>query len=139
MIDELGDNVKSNEEIRAGTRNLAETVHQKLQAYNKSQYDKRHKKCTVYREGDLVLVRILQRKPGENPKLLPKYKGPYRIGAVLKKNRYVVTDIPGYNVTAKPYNTILSPDKLKPWIRVGETNPLKETSGPEVNAETFSE
>lgn len=74
IIDELSDNMRSNEELRDGTRNLAETMNQKLQAYNKLQYE-RHKKYTAYQEGDLVLVRILQRKPGENQKLLPKYKG----------------------------------------------------------------
>lgn len=38
----------------------------------------------------------------------------------MHKNRYVVTDIPGYNNThtQKPLNTIMFLDKLKPWIRV---------------------
>ncbi|XP_026829817.1 uncharacterized protein LOC113563025 [Ooceraea biroi] len=58
-----------------------------------------------------------QSRPGENRKLKPNYKGPYVIAKALDKNRYVVKDIPGFNVTAKPYNSILSPDRIKPWIR----------------------
>ncbi|KMQ87214.1 hypothetical protein RF55_13572 [Lasius niger] len=26
-------------------------------------------------------------------------------------------DIPGHNESARPYNSILSPDKLKPWVK----------------------
>jgi len=101
-------------------RDSAQIVNRAVQEYNKIQYDKKHKKPTWYKEGDLVLVRILQPKPGTNQKLLPKYKGPYQIKTVLKKNRFVVTDIPGYNLTQKPFNTILSSDKIKPWIKINE-------------------
>lgn len=60
----------------------------------------------------------MQHKPGINTKLIPKFKGPYQIKAILNKNRFVATDIPGYNLSQKPYNTILSSDKIKPWIRI---------------------
>jgi len=62
-------------------------------------------------------VRDTRIKPRESSKLKPKYKGPYVIHKCLGNNRYVVTDIPGFNITSHPYNTILSADKLKPWIR----------------------
>lgn len=75
------------------------------------------KKPTLYNQGDLVLIRDLQTKTGVNKKLKPNYKGPYKIAKVLRKNRYVVTDIPGFNITQKPYNSILSSDKLKPWVK----------------------
>jgi len=75
----------------------------------------------LYKPGDLVLIKVLHYKPGTNKKLAPKFKGPYQIKAVLNNNRYVVTDIPGYNITQKPLNTIMSSDKLKPWIRLPES------------------
>lgn len=50
--------------------------------------------------------------------LKPNYKGPYVIDKVLNNNRYVVKDIPGFNITTRPCNAILSPDKLKPWIKI---------------------
>lgn len=86
--------------------------------------------------GDLVLVKQLHHKPGINTKLIypyiPKFKGPYQIKTILKKNRFVLMDVPGYNITQKLYNTILSADKIKPWISVKE--PDKE-----INADDASE
>lgn len=93
-----------------------------VQNYNKQQYDKRHKKLTQYREGDLVAIRVLQHKPGVNQKLTSKYSGPYRIKNVLRKNRYMVMDVPEFDLTP-PLNTILSANKIKPWIRVGSEPP----------------
>lgn len=98
---------------RTETRDLARTVSRKLQEYNKKRYDKRHKKCTQYKTGDLVMIKVLHHKPGTNQKLMPKFKGPYQIKTVLKNRRFVVTDIPGYNQASRPLNTILSSDKLK--------------------------
>lgn len=73
-----------------------------------------------------MLIKVLQHKPGTNTKLAPKYKGPYQIKATLNKNRFVVTDVPGYNLTQKPLNTILSADKIKPWIRIQEPENIAE-------------
>jgi len=56
----------------------------------------------------------------------------------LKKNRFVVTDVPGYNITSKPYNTILSADKIKPWIRIADPNNV-EDSREEIESEIDSE
>jgi hypothetical protein len=118
LIDNLREVDFDFDKERENERNIAQSVNRRLQEYNKKQYDKRHKRNRKYKEGDLVLVRVTQHKPGTNTKLAPKYKGPYRIKAVLNKNRYAIADVPGYNITQKPLNTIMSPDKLKPWIRI---------------------
>lgn len=44
-------------------RDSAKIVNPEMQKYDKIQYDKKHKKPTKYKKGDLVLVRILQHKP----------------------------------------------------------------------------
>lgn len=102
---------------RNNLRDLVTEATDKIKAYNKIYYDKRHCRPMKYKEGDYVLIRDLQGKPGESRKLKPSYKGPYTIAKVLNKNRYVVTDITGFNITSKPYNSILSCDKIKPWVR----------------------
>jgi len=112
------------QEQRKVFRDTALQANEKLREYNKQYYDKRHKKPSVYSVGDLVLVRNLQTKVGEGKKLKTNYRGPYVISKILNKNRYVVKDIPGFNITQRPYNTILSTDKLKPWIK-----PIKPTNG----------
>jgi hypothetical protein len=103
---------------RATLRDCAQEANRNLQLYNKAKYDKKHKKPTLYQPGDLVMIRNMSVKPGINQKLLPKFRGPYQVKRALNKNRYVITDVPGYQLTNKPYNSILSTDKIKPWIRI---------------------
>jgi len=104
-------------EQREEARGIAVEASNKLREYNRIYYDKHHKKPTLYKAGDLVLIRDLQAKTGTSKKIKPNYKRPYMIAKVLNKNRYVVKDVPGFNITQKPYNSILSPDKLKPWVK----------------------
>lgn len=92
LMDEVRKLDDNYEQQREKIQDTAQEVNQ-LQEYNKMYYDKKHKKPSQYKEGDLVLVRK-QAKPGENTKLLPKYKGPYQVKTVLNKNRYVITDVP---------------------------------------------
>lgn len=102
---------------REASRESASAATDKIRSYNKQYFDARHKKPTMYHTGQYVLLRDLQPKPGINNKLKPSYKGPYIIASTLPNNRYVVQDIPGFNVTSRPYNSILSADKIKPWIK----------------------
>lgn len=88
-----------------------------LKNYNKRYYDQKHKKPSMYKQDDYVLIRNMRTKPRENSKLKPNYKEPYFVAKVLGNNRYVIKDIPGYNISLKPLNTILSSDKIKPWIK----------------------
>lgn len=89
----------------------------KIRRYNKIYYDKKHLKPTQYSIGDYVLIRDNVQKPGLGRKLKAVYKSPYVVTNVLNKNRYVIKDIPGFNITSRPYDSVLSPDRLKPWIK----------------------
>lgn len=98
-----------------------DTAHQAtdlIKHYNKQYKDARTKKPSIYYEDDLVLIRDTRNTPGVNQKLKANYKRPYTIKKCLGNNRYVVTDIPGYNVTARPLNTVLSADRIKYWIKL---------------------
>ncbi|KYN28040.1 hypothetical protein ALC57_02546 [Trachymyrmex cornetzi] len=110
------------EKTRDRDRDIAIKASDKLKQYNKLYYDKHHKTLFLYKIGDFVLIRDSTTKPGENRKLKPVYKGPYLVAKVLDKNRYVIQDIPGSPITQKPYNSILSPDRIKLWIKPVQVN-----------------
>lgn len=93
---------------REENRDVAVQLTKKLKEYNKTYYDKRHKAPSKYNIGDYVLIRDGQIKTGESRKLKANYKGPYVIAKILNKNRYVVQDIPGFNLTAKMYNNSIA-------------------------------
>lgn len=88
-----------------------------VQQYNKEYRDGHSRKPSIYHQGDYIVIRDKQVSPGQNAKLKPKYKGPYMVAKCLGNNRYVVCDIPGFNISTRPYNSILSSDKLKYWIK----------------------
>jgi len=94
-----------------------DTVTELLRSYNKAYSDDRFRKSTLYNNGDYMLIRDTRPTIGESTKLKPKNKGPYMVTKCLGNNRYVVTDIPGFNLTSRPLNTILSSDKIKHWIK----------------------
>jgi len=102
---------------RDKNRKLALEATEKIRNYNKIYYDKKHKKPSKYNPGDFVWIRNTVVKSGEDRKLKPAYKGPYLVAKVLNNNRYVVQDIPGFNVLSRPYNSILSTDRMKLWIK----------------------
>ncbi|KYN16232.1 hypothetical protein ALC57_11518 [Trachymyrmex cornetzi] len=102
---------------REEDRELALNATEKIKSYNKLYYDKHHRKPLSYKPGDLVMIRDVLIKAGECKKLKSEFKGPFRVTKVLDKNRYVVQDIPGSSLTSRSYNSILSPDRLKLWIK----------------------
>ncbi|XP_011254691.1 uncharacterized protein LOC105250352 [Camponotus floridanus] len=103
---------------RDATRKLAIESTNKIKEYNKSYYDERHTKPSLYKSRDYVLIRDTTTKPGEDKELKPSCKGPYLVAKVLNNNRYVVRDIPGFNHSSRlPVNAILSSDRMKPWVK----------------------
>jgi len=105
------------EATRQEARDNASVAIELIRNYNKIYRDARSKKPTIYNVGDYVLIRDTTPQPGVNSKLKPAYKGPYVINKSLGSNRYVVRDIPGFNITARPLDTVLSSDRLKPWVK----------------------
>lgn len=102
---------------RSKQREISQEATQKIREYNKVYFDKSHKKSTMYNVGDYIMLRDTQGKTGEHNKFKVNYKGPYIIHKCLRNNRYVIRDIPGFNITAKALDTIVSSDKIKPWVK----------------------
>jgi len=117
FLNKIAKNDLDFEKDRDSCRDLAVEATEMIKKYNKTYYDKKHRKPSKYNIGDLVLIKDSALKAGEDKKLKSEYKGPYQIAKILDKNRYVVKDVPGFNITAKPYNSVLSTDCIKPWIK----------------------
>ncbi|XP_043263516.1 uncharacterized protein LOC122403828 [Colletes gigas] len=117
------------DEDRDKLREAAFLQNRRLQEYNKSVFDKKHKKPYVYKLGDYVMIKNVVTTPGINQKLLPKYKGPYVIDKVLRMDRYLIKDIEGFQLSAKPFSGVFSPDRMKLWI--GDSECEVETNSQE--------
>nr|XP_012138507.1 PREDICTED: uncharacterized protein K02A2.6-like [Megachile rotundata] len=86
------------------------------QKAQKERYDRIRKEARKYTVGELVLVQITSEPAtGGSRKLLPKFKGPFRIRVVLLNDRYDVEDL---REGSKRLRTIVAADKIKPWIAV---------------------
>lgn len=81
---------------------------------NKVYYDKRYKGHS-YNVGDYVMVANVNTTVGVNKKLIPKYRGPCVIKSVLPNDRYIVTDIIGFQNSQTPYDGVLDASCLTPY------------------------
>lgn len=70
----------------------------------------------MYSAGDYVMIKNVDTTAGVNKKFIPKFKGPYVVKKVLDCDRYVIEDIDGFQVTQLPYNGVVAPDNMKPYI-----------------------
>jgi hypothetical protein len=66
---------------------------------------------------DLVMIRIgSQPATGTSRKLLPKWRGPFKVVEVLGHDRYKVADIPGTTRSQLRYSGVAAAEHMKPWI-----------------------
>ena len=84
---------------------------EKLQAYNKQIVDRKRRGVQDYKIGDFVVIKSV-----DNHKLSSKFKGPYVIKQILPNDRYLVTDIEGFQVSSLPYSSICSPGNMRKWL-----------------------
>lgn len=105
---------------REESRELAGQNISKTQNYNKQYHDRKVIKETKFEENDIVLVKG-RKKEGTKGKLYGKYKGPFIISKKLDKDRYVVTEIPGWQICRTPYTAILDPTRMKKY-KVNQDN-----------------
>lgn len=97
-------------------RQQASEVQNHSQLLNEVAYNQRHKASHEYCEGNYVLIKNVDTTAGVNKKLLPKFKGPFIIKKCLGKDRYVITDIPGFQLNQAPFETVVGSDQMKLWL-----------------------
>lgn len=109
-LETLVKNNQENIEFRnlVDIRKEAKDQIEKLQAYNKTKVDKKRKGVQDYKEGDFVVIKTV-----DTHKLSNKFKGPYVIKQILPNDRYLVTDIDGFQVSSLPYSSVCSPGNMR--------------------------
>ncbi|GFV07429.1 hypothetical protein TNCV_1737841 [Trichonephila clavipes] len=95
-------------EQREFLRNDAKKNIETLQSENRKTYNRRRKKASLYKEGDLVAIQRTQF--GAGLKLRPKFLGPYKVTKVNSKDRYEVEKIGQHD---GPNSTTTSADLMK--------------------------
>ncbi|GFX65258.1 hypothetical protein TNCV_4821491 [Trichonephila clavipes] len=79
--------LEQREFLRNDTKKNIET----LQSENRKTYNRRRKKASLYKKGDLVAIQRTQF--GAGLKLRPKFLGPYKVTKVNSKDRYEVEKV----------------------------------------------
>ncbi|GFV01201.1 uncharacterized protein TNCV_1775971 [Trichonephila clavipes] len=95
-------------EQREFLRNDAKKNIKTLQSENRKTYNRRRKKASLYKEGDLVAIQRTQFAAGL--KLRPKFLGPYKVTKVNSKDRYEVEKVDQHE---GPNSTTTSADLMK--------------------------
>lgn len=95
-------------------RNKAQMNISEIQRENEIKYNLRRRPAREYKVGDYVEIRNVETTPGINKKLIPKFKGPY----VIKKfwTTINMSDIEGFQLTQRPYTSVIAPDQIRPYI-----------------------
>lgn len=85
----------------------------------KTAFDAKRKKAPLYKQGDLVVIKIpSHQNDGQSTKLMPVFKGPFQITQILGYDRYKVADMRGAERSAKKYEGVICVENIKPWIRI---------------------
>lgn len=118
VMDKLRENImvenyRDVKEVRA----KAKEKEIQAQIYNERFVNEKRKNPTEYMEGDYVVIKNYDCNTGVARKLIPKYKGPYKITKVLDNDRYVLEDVDGFQQTQIPYRGIWAAQNIKHWFQ----------------------
>lgn len=111
-------NSKDNTEPSPSLDEVAKTV-DAVKAKWQQRFNAKHRTPRTYSVDDLVLIENVAPSTGESRKLEPKFRGPYVVKKVLPCDRYVVADLADIQRTQRPYESVVTTDKLKPWCSLG--------------------
>lgn len=119
ILESINDGENNRAQDFEGIRTRAQHKIEDSQQVNKEYYDEKHKEAKRYKVGDYVMISNYDTTPGVSKKLIPKYRGPYQVSAVLPNDRYAVTDIVGYQNTQIPYDGVIAASRMKAYNAQG--------------------
>lgn len=96
------------------------------QGSQKKLHDAKRKAPHVYSTGDTVMIKNFDSTPGVSKKLIPAFKGPYRVEKTLRNNRYLIADVDGFQNTRKPYRGVWESANMRPWLSTNAQPPGAE-------------
>lgn len=70
----------------------------------------------MYEEGDYVMIKNIDISIGSSKKIIPEFKGPYKVSKILRNNRYVITDVDNHQVSNRPYEGTWEALNMRPWL-----------------------
>lgn len=80
------------------------------------QFNKKRSPPTLYQVGDLVLTKVTSfPATNQSKKLLPKFRGPFKIVDVLPNDRYKVKEDRHTARSSRPYEGIVGVEHMKPF------------------------
>ena len=115
LAEYVNENVNEDTRDLVATRAVASENIIRNQAKVKCQADKKLKEAVVYEEGDYVMIKNIDVTAGISTKVKSKFKGPYIVKQVLRNNRYVIADVPGWQVTQMRYEGVWEPANMRLW------------------------
>lgn len=116
-------------------RELAKTNIDKNKIRMKKQFDRRHKRCTKYCIGQLVLWKggVTEHSVGISKKLGNRYSGPYKILQTNHRiDRYTISSIKGMR-GYKNFKAVVAGDALRPYKAVVSDNDSTDSEGNEID------
>lgn len=117
VLQEADDDMEVDEEA-TGLQDIAARADAEKAKW-KARFDAKHRVPTQYREGDLVLIENVAPATGDSRKLEPKYRGPYVVKKTLDCDRYLVGDMEDAPRTQRPFLSVFTTEKMKPWCTLG--------------------
>lgn len=111
----ISDNL-ARENLQTLRAQVAQNISHKQQTA-KVIYDQNCKAPHKFKVNDLVMVRKTDLGSGSgSKKLMPKFKGPFRVTKILDNDRYIVQDFS----SSRPFICTIVVDSLKPWITLSD-------------------
>lgn len=109
------------------------------QKYTADYFAKHSRPAKTFEQGEYVVIRNVDTTLGTNRKLIPTYRGPYRIHKVLIHDRYVVRDVENCPITRLPYDGLIEANRMRKWLLSYSSDQLNSHDSSNTNSLSSSD